>query len=212
MKLRLLNAAHSAMAYLGYLAGHEFIYQASADPLFARMIERLWHEVAPTLPPLPIDVAQYQRELMQRFRNTALPHRTWQIAMDGSQKLPQRILNTVRDCIALGGANEGGAEGGARIDTLALVVAGWMRYVSGIDEHDRAIDVRDPLSAELARIAQETRGASAALCERLLALEAIFGSDLPRARPFVQRVRQHLEALFTNGTRAALAQATRVTM
>ena len=50
MKLRLLNAAHSAMAYLGYLAGHEFIHQASADPLFASLVERLWCEAAPTLP------------------------------------------------------------------------------------------------------------------------------------------------------------------
>ena len=203
MKLRLLNAAHSAMAYLGYLAGHEFIYQASADPLFAAMIERLWREVTPTLPPLPINVQQYQRDLMQRFRNTALPHRTWQIAMDGSQKLPQRILDTVRDCLAL----EHALDRGTGIDTLALAVAGWMRYVGGADEHGRAIDVRDPLQSQLARIAQETRGTPAALCERLLGIEAIFGDDLPRASPFVQRVRQHLESLFTVGTRATLAQA-----
>ncbi len=203
MKLRLLNAAHSALAYLGYLAGHEFIHQASADPLFTAMIERLWREAAPTLPALPIDVGQYQHDLMQRFRNTALPHRTWQIAMDGSQKLPQRILHTVRDGLAL----EHASDRGKHIDTLALVVAGWMRYVSGIDEHGKAIDVRDPLSAELARIAQETRGAPAALCERLLAIEAIFGSDLPRARPFVQGVRRHLESLFTSGVRATLAYA-----
>ena len=203
MKLRLLNAAHSAMAYLGYLAGHELIYQASADPLFASMVERLWREVVPTLPALPIDVEQYQRELMQRFRNTALPHRTWQIAMDGSQKLPQRILDTVRDCLARGAANQGGAH----FDTLALAVAGWMRYVSGIDEDGKAIDVRDPLSAELAQIARQTRGSPAAHCERLLGIEAIFGSDLPRASPFVLRVRRHLESLFTSSVRATLAQA-----
>ncbi len=203
MKLRLLNAAHSAMAYLGYLAGHEFIHQASADPLFEAMVERLWREVTPTLPPLPIDLQQYQRGLMQRFRNTALPHRTWQIAMDGSQKLPQRILSTVRDCLTLAHA----PDRGAGIDTLALAVAGWMRYVSGTDEHGCAIDMRDPLHSQLAQIAQETRGAPAALCERLLGIEAIFGNDLPRAAAFVQGVRQHLASLFTSGARATLAQA-----
>ena len=195
MKLRLLNAAHSAMAYLGYLAGHEFIYQASADPLFARLIERLWDEAEPTLPSLAgFDVKDYRRELMQRFRNTALPHRTWQIAMDGSQKLPQRILHTVRDCLAAG----------APVDTLALVVAGWMRYVSGVDEHGKTIDVRDPLSDELARIASATRGSPAALCQRLLDLGAIFGDDLPRAAVFTAKVRNHLESLIAKGAHAAL--------
>ena len=196
MKLRLLNAAHSAMAYLGYLAGHKFIYQASADPLFAAMVERLWREVVPTLPPLPMDVQQYQRDLMQRFRNTALPHRTWQIAMDGSQKLPQRILHTVRDCL----------RHGAPIDTLALAVAGWMRYASGVDEYGKIIEVRDPLSVELASAASATHGAPAALCQRLLGFGAIFGDDLPRAATFTGRVQRHLESLFANGTRATLRQ------
>lgn len=194
MKLRLLNAAHSAMAYLGYLAGHEFIYQASADPLFSRLVERLWSEAAITLPPLGIDVAQYQRDLMARFRNTALPHRTWQIAMDGSQKLPQRILNTVRECLAAG----------APIDTLALVVAGWMRYVSGLDEHGKVIDVRDPLSAQFAAIATETRWAPAALCERLLGLQPIFGDDLPQSARFITAVKRQLESLVATSARATL--------
>ena len=195
MKLRLLNAAHSAMACLGYLAGHEFIHQASNDPLFARMVERLWDEAAPTLPPLAgFDIPAYRRELMARFRNNALPHRTWQIAMDGSQKLPQRILNTVRDRIAAG----------ASIDTLALAVAGWMRYVGGADEAGKPIDVRDPLEAELSRIATESRATPAALCKRLFALKAIFGDDLPRAGVFTAKVRSHLESLTQHGTRATL--------
>jgi fructuronate reductase len=202
MKLRLLNAAHSAMAYLGYLAGHEFIYQASADPLFARMVERLWDETAPTLSPLDgFDVKSYRRELMARFRNTVLPHRTWQIAMDGSQKLPQRILNTVRARLAEPGA----ATSGEGIDTLALVVAGWMRYVSGIGESDQPIDVRDPLAAELGRIAAATRGAPQSLCNRLLALQSVFGDELPQAQVFTSRVQSHLAALFTHGARGTLA-------
>lgn len=195
MKLRLLNAAHSAMAYLGYLAGHEFIYQASADPLFVRLVERLWSEVAPTLPALPINLGNYQHDLMSRFRNTALPHRTWQIAMDGSQKLPQRILASVRECL----------DADAPFDTLALVVAGWMRYVSGTDENGQPIDVRDPLAADLARIATAAHGTPAALCEGLLELKAIFGPDLPAHAGFVQAVKRHLESLFRIGARATLA-------
>ena len=201
MKLRLLNAAHSAMAYLGYLAGHEFIYQASADPLIAQMVERLWCEVLPTLPRLPVDVPQYQRDLMARFRNTALPHRTWQIAMDGSQKLPQRILDPVRECLALRRAGHATVP----IDTLALVVAGWMRYVSGTDEAGQTIDVRDPLHAQIALIVRESRGSPAALCTGLLGVGAIFGDDLPRERVFTDLVGQYLRALFERGVRATLA-------
>ena len=131
---------------------------------------------------------------MTRFRNSALPHRTWQIAMDGSQKLPQRILNTVRARVATG----------ASIETLSLAVAGWMRYVSGTDEAGKPVDVRDPLATELERIAVATRGEPSALCDRLFALKAIFGDDLPRSGVFTARVRSHLESLHQHGTRATL--------
>ena len=89
------------------------------------------------------DLSAYKAALIERFKNPALKHRTWQIAMDGSQKLPQRLLGTIRDCLKLG----------APFDRLALGVAGWMRYVTGIDEKGDAIDVRDPLAARLRAIA-----------------------------------------------------------
>ena len=94
MKLRLLNASHSAFAYLGFLAGHEFIYQVAAQPDFVAFMRRFMaDEVTPTLAAPPgIDLAAYREALVRRFANPALPHRTQQIAMDGSQKLPQRML------------------------------------------------------------------------------------------------------------------------
>ena len=105
-------------------------------------------EAAPTLAmPAGTDLAAYSASLLERFSNPALHHRTWQIAMDGSQKLPQRLLGTMRDRLAQG----------LPIDTHALAVAGWMRYVTGRDEQGRAIDVRDPIAAELAAIAQTGR-------------------------------------------------------
>ena len=104
MKLRLLNGSHSTLAYLGFLAGHVTIWQASSDPPLATLIERqMTEEIVPTLVAPPgTDLAAYCAQLMVRFRNPALPHRTQQIAMDGSQKLPQRLLGTVRDRIAAG--------------------------------------------------------------------------------------------------------------
>ena len=195
MKLRLLNGAHSAMAYLGYLAGHETIYQASRDAGLARMVEALWDELAPTLTPAPgIDIATYRRELMQRFRNSALPHRTWQIAMDGSQKLPQRLLGAARERLA---ANE-------PVDTIALAVAGWMRYVAGRDDDGKPIDVRDPLAAEFARVAKASAGNADALCSGLLALPQVFGADLPADPRFADATRKQLARLTSRGVRANL--------
>jgi fructuronate reductase len=199
MKLRLLNGAHSTMAYLGYLAGHEFIYQASADPDLARAVERLWAELEPTLPGAlaasGVDVAAYRRDLMARFRNTALPHRTWQIAMDGSQKLPQRLLAAARERLARD----------LPVDAIALTVAAWMRYVAGRDERGATIDVRDPLAADFARVAAAAQGSPSALADGLLALDTVFGRDLPADARFAGPVRRHLSDLMAHGVRAVLA-------
>ena len=205
MKLRLLNGSHSAFAYLGFLAGHEFIYQVAAKPDFVAFMRRLMaDEVAPTLTvPKAVDVGAYQQALITRFGNPALPHRTQQIAMDGSQKLPQRLLGTVRDNL----------NAGRRIDMLALAVAGWMRYVSGRDEAGNAIKVSDPLAAEFARIAADSGvhdgGEPAALARGLLGIRAIFGDDLPVDQRFAGRVSTWLISLFAAGAARTVAQATR---
>jgi fructuronate reductase len=78
----------------------------------------------------------YADALFERYSNTAIRHRTWQIAMDGSQKLPQRILGTISDNLSAGRESPG----------LVLAVAGWMRYVGGIDEKGEPIEVKDPLA------------------------------------------------------------------
>ena len=141
MKLRMLNGTHSSLAYLGYLAGHETIAETIADPVFADLCRHLWRaEIIPTLaPPEGEDLDRYAAALLERYANPAIRHRTWQIAMDGSQKLPQRILGTLADNRAAGRPSPG----------LTLAVAAWMRYVGGIDERGQPIDVRDPLAARL---------------------------------------------------------------
>jgi fructuronate reductase len=205
MKLRLLNGSHSAFAYLGFLAGHEFIYQVAAQPDFVTFMRRMMAtEVVPTLRvPVGVDIGAYQQALITRFGNPALPHRTQQIAMDGSQKLPQRLLATVRDNLAAGRS----------IDMLALAVAGWMRYVGGRDEAGRAIKVSDPLAAEFERIAGESGvhrgGFVEAFARGLLGIRAIFGEDLPGDRRFVGPVSSSLQSLFASGAARTLAQATR---
>lgn len=141
MKLRCLNGTHSTMAYLGYLAGLETVGDVVRDPDFAGLCEKLWHEeIIPTLPqPDGEDLPAYCATLMDRFKDTSIRHKTWQIAMDGSQKLPQRLLGTIADNLAQGHLPNG----------LILAVAAWMRYVGGTDEKGDPIDVRDPMADQL---------------------------------------------------------------
>ncbi len=196
MKLRLLNGAHSSLAYLGYLAGRETVADAMALAPLATHVRRLMDEEAtPTLSlPPGADVEGYKDRLVARFRNPALRHRTWQIAMDGSQKLPQRLLGTIRDRLAVG----------APIPRLALGVAAWMRYVTGIDEAGRAIDVRDPLAVELRRRADEAGRDATRLARALMGVEAVFGPDLPRDPRFSAPVTRALEALLAHGVTRTL--------
>jgi fructuronate reductase len=199
MKLRLLNGSHSAIAYLGFLSGREFIYQVVADPVFVAYMRRMMErEVASSLKvPQGVDLRSYQDALVQRFKNPALPHRTQQIAMDGSQKLPQRLLGTVRDNLAAG----------RPIDLIALAIAGWMRYVGGIDEHGREIAVADPLAGEFKRLAARHRGDPAAWVRALLGIRAVFGDDLPADERLVAKLIRWLGALVADGAERTVAAA-----
>jgi fructuronate reductase len=192
MKLRLLNGAHSALAYLGYLAGHETIGDTVADPVFRAYVRALWREeIIPVVPPPPgTDLAAYADALLARFDNRAIRHRTWQIAMDGSQKLPQRLLGTIRERLARR----------LPIGRLALAVAAWIRYVGGRDEAGRPIDVRDPLAADLRAAAVGEDPVAA-----VIAVAAVFGPDLPSHPGFRAAVAAAYATLRARGARTAAA-------
>lgn len=194
MKLRMLNGSHSTLAYLGYLAGDETVADTMADPRFRQLISDLMtKEIKPTLSmPPEVDLLAYRDALLERFSNTALKHRTWQIAMDGSQKLPQRLLGTIRDRL----------ESGQSFDRLALGVAAWMRYALGIDERGNAIDVRDPMADDLAKIPSTN---AIETVQAFLGLETIFGTDLPDQPAFVRAVTDKFAQLQQDGARATIA-------
>jgi fructuronate reductase len=170
MKLRMLNGSHSALAYLGALAGAEFVADVVADAGFASYVRDLMDlDVAPTLSvPGGFDLPRYADQLLERFANPALRHRTTQIAMDGSQKLPQRLLGTIRDRRAAG----------AEPRHAVLGVAAWMRYVAaGASETGRPLPLDDPLADRL-RAAVAGVDRPAAVVDALLAVPDVFGTDL----------------------------------
>jgi fructuronate reductase len=195
MKLRLLNGSHSTLAYLGYLAGFKTISEAVADPGLARLVRRLMDESQVTLHPVPgFDLAAYKASLLARFSNSALKHATWQIAMDGSQKLPQRLLAPARERLARG----------LPLGAAAYGIAGWMRYVAGIDEAGNAIDVRDPLAANLKTAAAGKPPAEAA--DSLFGIAGIFDPALAADPRFRKPVTAALIDITQNGVcRAVLA-------
>lgn len=198
MKLRLLNGAHSALAYLGYLAGHETIGDAVADPALCGYVEGLWeNEIIPVVPPPPqTDLQAYAEALLVRFSNPTIRHRTWQIAMDGSQKLPQRLLETVRERLSRD----------LPLPRLALAVAAWVRYVGGTDEQGRPIDVRDPLAAQLRTLLDTAGDAPEARIRAVLGVQEVFGHDLPRDPRFVQALVDAYRTLLLRSARAAAVQ------
>lgn len=195
MKLRMLNGSHSSMAYLGYLSGYQYVNEAIADPGIHQLIHGLMTEEAmPTLPMSRATLEAYRDQLLARFANPALKHRTWQIAMDGTQKLPQRLLGTIRDRLAAA----------QPFPRLALGVAAWMRYVTGIDEAGQPIDVKDPMAARLREIADGAGQDPVKLANGLLAVTEVFGTDLPQVAVFRDTVTNHLKSLLENGAREAV--------
>jgi fructuronate reductase len=189
MKLRLLNGAHSSLAYLGLAMGHEFVFEASADPRLARFLEGLWAEARPSLPPPEgTDLAAYCGRLLERFRNPAIKHRLAQIAMDGSQKLPQRLLGTARDNLAAG----------RPIRHIARAVAAFALHASGND-------ARDPLAAEVREALDGVRRDPTPALQRFLAMRPIFGDDLPQTAAFTDTVQTELDAMLAGDPLAGIA-------
>ncbi|MBC3211240.1 mannitol dehydrogenase family protein [Serratia fonticola] len=196
MKLRMLNGSHSFLAYLGYLAGYPHISDCMQDEHYVKAARHLMlAEQAPTLNTPGTDLEKYADSLLARYRNTALKHRTWQIAMDGTQKLPQRMLDSVRWHLA----------NGSDFDCLALGVAGWMRYVGGKDEQGQSIDISDPLREEIARrVANSAEGEPRVMA--LLQMTSVFGRDLPDNQRFVNAVTSAYLALLARGAKATVAR------
>lgn len=168
-KLRLLNGAHSSLAYIGLGRGLETVADAMADPELAAFAERLMREdIAPSLAPPPgLDLDTYISDVLARFRNPAIRHLLAQIAWDGSQKLPYRLLDTIRE----------GLSAGRGIERLALPIAAWLRFLARAANEGRAIT--DPLAEMLLARAADWR--------QVLAMPDVFG-DLGHDDRFLRAI------------------------
>ncbi|MBF6639291.1 fructuronate reductase [Rouxiella silvae] len=196
MKLRMLNGSHSFLAYLGYLAGYQFINVCMEDDNYRRAAYQLMlEEQAPTLSVSGINLTTYADSLIERYRNPSLKHRTWQIAMDGTQKLPQRMLDSLRWHLQHGGD----------FSCLALGVAGWMRYVGGVDDAGQAIEIKDPMAAKLREIVESTADGEERVLA-LLGLKSVFGDTLPANQTAVDAILHAYSSLQNVGAKASVAK------
>lgn len=192
MKLRMLNGSHSFLAYLGYLGGYEFISDAMQNSDYSRAAYSLIiNEQAPTLfIPDNTTLLQYTQTLIKRFSNKTIKHKTAQIAADGSQKLPQRLLDSIM----------WHQKHGSDYAFLALGVAAWMKYVSGQDEQGNAIDIKDPLQHKFAEI-YHLCGVGLEAVDRLLAINAIFPLEFSQNQDIVKNVKTAYQQLISVGAR-----------
>jgi fructuronate reductase/mannitol 2-dehydrogenase len=191
LKLRLLNGSHVSMGYLGALAGYGQVQDVIADPLFHDFIARLMdEEIAPLLPPVPgVDVENYERTLLERFANPKIGDQVARICLNGSAKMPKFLLPSVREALDQGRPHQ----------FLTLALAGWLRYLRGVDERGAPIDIEDPLRESLQALAVE----GLANPRPLLDIHPIFGT-LGDNADFVDELSAVLIVLDELGVRGAL--------
>ena len=185
MVLKRVGNAVAVMIAVAFVAF--MIFQFLGDP-----VQLMLNEQAPTLQIIDVDLDQYALSLLERFANPALKHKTWQIAMDGSQKLPQRMLEGIRVHLARQ----------SEWPLLALGVAGWMRYVSGVDDSGAAIDIRDPLSEKIAALVKQSTESERV--SALLSLREIFATDLVQNPQFVAGIQQAWQRIAQYGAHQAV--------
>jgi mannitol 2-dehydrogenase len=191
MKLRLLNAGHQALCYLGYLSGYRYAHEVCQDPLFTDfLLAYMDREATPTLPPVPgVDLDVYKHTLIERFANPEVRDTLARLCAESSDRIPKWLLPVIRQQLASDG----------EIDRAALVVAAWARYAEGVDEQGEPINVVDRLRDKLMGAARrQDQNPTAFLEDRDL-----FG-DLADDKRFVASYTSWLDSLHARGARATL--------
>ncbi|AFU98812.1 mannitol dehydrogenase family protein [Simiduia agarivorans] len=203
MKLRLLNGCHSALAYLGALRGHDTIHQAITDPVLRTFVSYLMNkELAPTLSPLPgVNLLQYQATIVQRFANHRVPYRCHQVASDGSQKLPQRLLAAATELKRKGQSANG----------IACVVGAWLAFLIGSNNQSN-YSVNDPGAERLLKMIEQhkkkTDYPNTDQVNALLTHSGIVPATLLADSEWMHKVLVAVQALLSNTSDKLLSQLT----
>jgi mannitol 2-dehydrogenase len=184
IKLRLLNASHSAMGYAGELAGFTYIHEVIGNPIYRKYVfNMMQEEVKPLLPQIPgVSVDDYCQTLLGRFSNPTLKDELPRICLGGSGKIPQFIMPSIAEQIRAGGP----------LRRLTLCAAAWFRYNRGINDQGQAFKVDDPMVEELQEHANKDP-------INVLEIRSLFGDDLRRDERFVKELKSALAGLEKEG-------------
>jgi len=204
-KLRLLNASHSTIAYLGYLAGFKYVHEVFADPVFSKFVWNIMQqEVKPLLPSIPgVNIDKYCDTLLYRFRNPALKDEIARLTIGGSGKIPQFIMPSIAEQIMK--ANATGTPEIAPLHRLTLALAGWFRYLTGLDEKgaEYTISAKDEPSVD---DLQKRARAGGRDPTQLMAIRELFGDDLRDDKRFMTTLHEAMASLNDVGAKETVAR------
>jgi mannitol 2-dehydrogenase len=199
MKIRLLNASHMAMAYLGALTGHTFAHQVMQDPIFDVFIKAFMDEVTPVVPLIPgTFIPNYKSTLIERFANPTINDRVARLCSEGSAKMPKWVLPSVVEL----------AEKRSSTKLLSLVIAAWIKYLqSPTDERANPIEVVDARADELKRAATAVGDDP----RPFIAMKSLFGPTYFAEPAFANDVQVALKSLSAIGARETIRRYTAAT-
>lgn len=193
MKLRMLNGAHSMLSYAGVVAGYRYVRDVMNDADLATLVRRHLRAAAATLDPLPgVDFSKYAAELEARFRNPHLAHETYQIAMDGTEKMPQRIFAAAAEALRRD----------QPLDAFAFATAAWIRYTFGRSEFGVHYEIRDPRTDEL--LPPYPEQSVDEIVQGRLNIPGLCPKPLIESLAWHTNVASHLASLMQNGVAATV--------
>ncbi|ACY17035.1 mannitol dehydrogenase family protein [Haliangium ochraceum] len=192
MKMRLLNASHQAMCYIGMLLGMQYAHETMEDEGIRTLVQRMMdEEVTPLLSPVPgVDVEVYKQTLIERFSNPTICDQLSRIGTEGSARIPKFVLPSVAEQLERGGP----------LRRMAFTVAAWFRYLTGEDDAGKAMPIIDPMAETL----QDRAKRGGREPDLLLSLDELFGERLKAKPEFVDEVRRALRSFYDQGARATL--------
>jgi mannitol 2-dehydrogenase len=195
MKLRLLNASHQALCYIGMLLGYQLVHETMEDSDIRKLVEKMMdEEVTPILPEVPgIDLIEYKRTLIERFANPAIRDQLSRIGIYGSSGIPKFVLPSIEEQLKRRGP----------IKLLSFTIAAWFRYLNGLDEAGKEMPMLDPMAPKL----REEAKAAGKDARRLLSMREVFSEELANAPAFAKQVSDILNSFYEEGARATLVKS-----
>jgi mannitol 2-dehydrogenase len=195
MKLRLLNASHQALCYIGMLLGYQLVHETMEDDGIRTLVQKMMdQEVTPILSPVPgVDLTEYKKTLIERFANPAIRDQLSRIGIYGSSGIPKFVLPSILDQL----------KRGEPIKLLSFTIAAWFRYLNGLDETGKEMPMLDPMASKL-RERAKTAGKDA---RQLLRMREVFSEELASDPTFAKEVSDTLNSFYQNGARATLEKS-----